>query len=36
MERTVAWYVANQEWWRPLKNGDFWEFYRRNYRRAPE
>jgi dTDP-glucose 4,6-dehydratase len=36
MERTVAWYVANEDWWRPLKNGDFWEFYRRNYRRAPE
>jgi dTDP-glucose 4,6-dehydratase len=36
MQRTVAWYVANEDWWRPLKNGDFWEFYRRNYRRATE
>jgi dTDP-glucose 4,6-dehydratase len=36
MQRTVEWYVANEDWWRPLKNGDFWEFYRRNYRRATE
>jgi dTDP-glucose 4,6-dehydratase len=32
MEATVRWYVENPEWWRPLKSGDFWEFYRRNYR----
>ncbi len=28
---TVAWYRDNQAWWRPLKSGEFWEFYRRNY-----
>ena len=32
MRRTVAWFVENEAWWRPLKNGEFWEFYRRNYR----
>jgi dTDP-glucose 4,6-dehydratase len=32
MEATVRWYVENQDWWRPLKSGGFWEFYRRNYR----
>lgn len=33
MRRTVHWYVDSQDWWRPLKNGEFWDFYRRNYRR---
>jgi dTDP-glucose 4,6-dehydratase len=32
MRRTVAWYVEHQDWWRPLKSGEFWEFYQRNYR----
>ena len=32
MRRTVDWYLANEEWWRPLKSGEFWDFYRRNYR----
>jgi dTDP-glucose 4,6-dehydratase len=35
MERTVRWYTDNQEWWRPLKSGEFWEFYRRNYSPLP-
>ncbi len=29
---TVTWYVEHQDWWRPLKSGEFWEFYRRNYK----
>jgi len=32
MAETVRWYQENEDWWRPLKSGDFWEFYRRNYR----
>jgi dTDP-glucose 4,6-dehydratase len=32
MERTVRWYQENENWWRPLKSGDYWEYYRRNYR----
>ena len=32
MRRTAQWYLDNQDWWRPLKSGEFWEFYRRNYR----
>jgi dTDP-glucose 4,6-dehydratase len=32
LERTVRWYVDHPEWWRPLKSGDYWEYYRRNYR----
>jgi dTDP-glucose 4,6-dehydratase len=29
---TVAWYRDHPEWWQPLKSGEFWEFYRRNYK----
>jgi dTDP-glucose 4,6-dehydratase len=32
MARTVRWYQGNEGWWRPLKSGDYWEYYRRNYR----
>jgi dTDP-glucose 4,6-dehydratase len=30
--RTIDWYRENQAWWRPLKSGEYWEYYRRNYR----
>jgi dTDP-glucose 4,6-dehydratase len=32
LERTVRWYVDREDWWRPLKSGEYWEYYRRNYR----
>jgi len=32
LERTVRWYQDNEPWWRPLKSGEYWEFYKRNYR----
>jgi dTDP-glucose 4,6-dehydratase len=32
LERTVRWYQQHQEWWRPLKSGEYWEYYKRNYR----
>jgi dTDP-glucose 4,6-dehydratase len=32
MAETVRWYLENEDWWRPLKSGAFWEFYSRNYR----
>jgi dTDP-glucose 4,6-dehydratase len=32
LQRTVRWYQENQAWWRPLKSGEYWEFYKRNYR----
>jgi len=32
LERTVRWYVDHQDWWRPLKSGEYWEYYKRNYR----
>ncbi len=32
MEATVRWYREHEDWWRPLKSGEFWDFYKRNYR----
>ena len=32
LQRTVEWYRAHPEWWRPLKSGEYWEYYRKNYR----
>jgi len=32
LQRTVRWYQDHPEWWRPLKSGEYWEYYRRNYR----
>ena len=32
LERTVRWYEDHPEWWRPLKSGEYWDYYRRNYR----
>jgi dTDP-glucose 4,6-dehydratase len=34
MKKTVDWFVEHEDWWRPLKSGEFWEFYRRNYKPA--
>ena len=32
MERTIDWYVANQTWWREIKERqDYREYYQRNY-----
>jgi dTDP-glucose 4,6-dehydratase len=31
IRRTTQWYRDNEAWWRPLKSGEFWEFYSRNY-----
>jgi dTDP-glucose 4,6-dehydratase len=32
LERTVRWYSDHTEWWRPLKSGEYWTYYQRNYR----
>jgi dTDP-glucose 4,6-dehydratase len=32
LDATVRWYRDNEAWWRPLKTGEYLEFYRRNYR----
>jgi dTDP-glucose 4,6-dehydratase len=38
LEATVRWYVGNESWWRPIKQGtDYVEYFHRNYReRAPQ
>ncbi len=28
---TVAWYQARPDWWRPLKSGEYLDYYRRQY-----
>jgi dTDP-glucose 4,6-dehydratase len=28
---TIAWYKANEPWWRPLKSGEFLDYYKRQY-----
>lgn len=32
LERTIRWYMDNEAWWRPLRSGEYWEYYKRNYR----
>ncbi|HET6309653.1 MAG TPA: hypothetical protein VFH00_01460, partial [Candidatus Nitrosotalea sp.] len=32
LERTVNWYLEHPEWWRPLKSGEYWDYYKRNYK----
>jgi dTDP-glucose 4,6-dehydratase len=31
LSETVAWYRGNERWWRPLRDGTFSEYYRRQY-----
>ncbi|HUZ89880.1 MAG TPA: dTDP-glucose 4,6-dehydratase [Candidatus Acidoferrales bacterium] len=31
LQQTVDWYRENQAWWRRVKSGDYWDYYRRNY-----
>jgi dTDP-glucose 4,6-dehydratase len=31
LRNTVAWYRANESWWRPLKTGEYLEYYKRQY-----
>ena len=31
LEATVTWYVENEDWWRPLKDAAFEDYYRRQY-----
>jgi dTDP-glucose 4,6-dehydratase len=34
IERTVAWYRDNEDWWGPLRSGEFREYYERQYGKA--
>jgi len=31
LEKTVRWYVDNEWWWRKIKSGEYWEYYKRQY-----
>jgi dTDP-glucose 4,6-dehydratase len=31
IRQTVRWYVANEWWWRPIKEGEFREYYEKQY-----
>jgi dTDP-glucose 4,6-dehydratase len=31
LDATVAWYRANEAWWRPIKSGEFRAYYARQY-----
>jgi len=31
LRETIAWYQSNEDWWRPLKSGEFLEYYKRQY-----
>jgi dTDP-glucose 4,6-dehydratase len=29
--QTVQWYGENETWWQPIKSGEYWEYYQRQY-----
>lgn len=29
--QTVQWYTEREDWWRPIKSGEYWDYYRRQY-----
>ena len=31
MEKTIRWYIENEGWWRPIKSGEFKEYYEEKY-----
>jgi len=31
LESTVAWYRDNEDWWAPIRSGDYREYYERHY-----
>ena len=31
LEKTVKWFVENEKWWRPIKSGEYLEYYKKQY-----
>jgi dTDP-glucose 4,6-dehydratase len=31
LSETVRWYIENEWWWRRIKTGEFWEYYKKQY-----
>ena len=34
LQQTVRWYQANQDWWAPIRSGDYRAYYQRQYGRS--
>ena len=34
LERTVRWYRENEEWWGPIRSGEYRAYYEKQYGRA--
>jgi dTDP-glucose 4,6-dehydratase len=34
LKRTVEWYRDNQQWWEPIRSGDYRAYYERQYGRS--
>jgi dTDP-glucose 4,6-dehydratase len=34
LERTVEWYRENEDWWEPIRSGEYREYYEKQYGRA--
>ena len=34
LERTVSWYRDNEWWWKPIRSGEYREYYERQYGRS--
>jgi len=32
MQSTVDWYMNNEQWWKPLKSGEYLEYYKNHYK----
>lgn len=32
MKETIEWYMENEDWWRPIKSGEFKEYYEEKYK----
>jgi dTDP-glucose 4,6-dehydratase len=31
LKETIRWYIENENWWKPIKNGQYQEYYERQY-----
>ena len=29
--QTIGWYLERQDWWRPIKSGEYLEYYQKQY-----
>ena len=34
LEKTVAWYRDNEDWWGPIRSGEYREYYEKQYGKA--